>query len=250
MTTQKDLLFRQFQIRKYDRKRIVPAVNMTVEIAMDRMLEFRNELNAASGETNTHITINHFILKAIADSLKRYPALYSYFYRDKIVPNDEIVFNVPVDIESHVEYIVIHHPDTKSFTEISAECEKEVKLIRAGKGSNMEFINFLPHIPFLTKIGYLFNPKKVYSFMDKKYGNFPVSNFGTFRLKSGNITITSPIIGGVCIGSIKKEATGSFVLLTLTFDHRALDGAYGAKFLNDVKAKLEHPELEFIDKHE
>ena len=248
MMTQKDLLFRQFQIRKYNRKRMVPAVNMTIEIAADNMLEFKNKLNTASDKANSHITVNHFILKAVADSLKHYPDLYSYFYGNRIVPNDEVILNIPVDIGSHVEYIILRHPDMKSLSEIATECAEEVELIRAGNGSNMELIHFLVHIPFLTRIGYLKKKKKVYSFVNEKNGNFPVSNFGTFHLKSGNVTLSQPLIGGLCIGSIKKEATGCSILLTLTFDHRAIDGAYGGRFLNEVKARLEQPESEFTGK--
>jgi pyruvate dehydrogenase E2 component (dihydrolipoamide acetyltransferase) len=239
--TQKDLLFRQFQIRKFNRKRMIPAVNMTIRVDADKMLNLKDKINAGN-RSGLHITVTHIILKAVAGVLVNYPSLYSYFDGKQVVQNDELVLNIPVDVESHVEYIVIHHPDSKSLEDIAKECRQEIDRIRSGNGSYMAFITFMTHMPLFTKLGYLFNHNKVYSFMKEKYGNFPISNFGSFHVHSGNVTLTQPMIGGMCIGSVTSEAGQNYFTLTLTFDHRAVDGAYGGKFLNDVKTALEYPE--------
>ena len=238
--TQKDIQFRQFQIRKFNRRRMVPAVNMTIRIEADKMLDLKERWNTHDARRE-HITVTHVILKAIADTLARYPVLYSYFDRGRIVANGELVMNIPVDVESHVEYIVIHAPETKSLEEIATECRKEIGLIRAGKGTYFKFITFMTDMSLFTKLGYLFNHGKVYAFMQENYGNFPVSNFGSFHINSGTVTLSQPMIGGLCIGAIEKEESRQLFSLTLTFDHRAVDGAYGGKFLNEVKMLLEQP---------
>jgi pyruvate dehydrogenase E2 component (dihydrolipoamide acetyltransferase) len=238
--TPKDIQFRQFQIRKFNRRRMVPVVSMTIDVEAEKMLERKNLLNAENGK-GLHVTITHLILKAVADTLVHYPALYSFFDRGRVVGNDELVMNIPVDVESHVEYIVIHAPETKSLEEIATECTKELELIRAGKGTYFHFITFMNNLSLLTKLGYLFSHNKIYAFMKQHYGNFPVSNFGSFHIPSGIVTLSQPMIGSLCIGSIIERENRLSFSMTLSFDHRAIDGAYGGKFLNEVKTRLELP---------
>lgn len=245
--TKRDLIFRRYQIQKFKREGMVPTVTMTAQIDATRMLELRN-ISYANDTSTSRITITQIIAKAVADTLKNYPILFSFFSGNEIITNQELVLNIPVDIENHVEYIVLHNPDRKSLSTIAEEYTTELNRIRNGNGTFFNVIKRLMTEPDISG----FNPIE---FLRNHHGNFVISNFGSFHIDSGSLTIAQPIISSLCIGSVKPSAIKQSdqwiermtLPLTLSFDHRPVDGAYAGRFLNDVRKLLESPEKLFDD---
>lgn len=224
---------------KFKRKNMVPAVTMTTNIDASQMMILKDHLNSQKNDA-PHITVTHIIVKAVADTLTQYPMLYGFFNGKEIIENKELIINIPVDVESHVEYIVIHSPESKTIEEISRECYEELEKIDAGSGTFLKFLLDLNRMSVIRKIIYFCGPNGPQRFLREHYGDFPISNFGSFQVNSGAVAISQPMISAICIGSIVKQQGSSLMPLTITFDHRAVDGAYAGKFLNSVRQNLEH----------
>lgn len=241
--TQRDIMFRKFQIHKYRNESMVPTVTMTVYADSSRMLELKNAFNKQY-EGSKHITITHIAAKAVSDCIKNYPLLFSFFYNNEIIENQELVLNIPVDFENHVEYIALHNPDAKILEDISEECTEELSMIRSGNGT---FFNVMKNWSKKPND----DMKSPIEFVRKHLGNFVISNFGSFHADSGTILLAQPVVAGLCIGSLRKSAclkngqwTETALLpLTLSFDHRPVDGAYAGRFLSDLKNTLENPQF-------
>lgn len=245
--TQKDMMFRRFQIHKYRAEAMVPTVTMTITANITHLLELRAIANL-EGKYSSHITITHLVTKAIADTLKNYPLLFSFFTGKEIVENQELVIGLSVDVDQHVEYIVLHHPDCMSLYSIADETTEELNKIHAGNGTFFKVMKELME----NSSGSHHDP---FEFCRQYLGNFPISNFGSFHADNGTLSIAQPIISGVCIGSAKQSACWQagqwqecmLLPITISFDHRPLDGAYVGKFLDNVRKLLENPEQLFLD---
>ena len=137
--TQRDQIFRHYQINKFKREGIVPTVTMTIQIDVTRMLQLKDIINAG-GVFSSHITITHIVTKAVADTLKDYPLLFCFFNGKEIIENQDLAINIPVDVENHVEYIVIHNPDSKPLSVIAEEIADEWQRIHSGNGKYLNII--------------------------------------------------------------------------------------------------------------
>ena len=244
--TQRDIMFRQFQIHKFNRKHMIPAVSMTINVNASEIIKLKNALNISNGNV-PHITITHIVMKAAADTLIKYPVLYSFFDGKRIVQNPELMLNIPVDVESHVEYITISCPESKSLSEISSEFSNELHNINSGNGKFMNFLLSINNMSLAGKLIFFLKLNGTFNFLREHYGNFPISNFGSFHIDNGTLALSQPIIAGLCMGAIaplpgSSEMEKAFLSLTITFDHRAIDGAYAGRFLNDLKTLLENPD--------
>jgi pyruvate dehydrogenase E2 component (dihydrolipoamide acetyltransferase) len=245
--TQKDMLFRRFQIHKYRAEGMVPTVTMTVTANITHMLELRRIANFQK-IYSSHITITHLLTKAVADALKDYRLLFSFFTGKEIIENRELVISIPVDVEQHVEYIALHHPDGKNLSSIADETTEELNKIYAGNGTFFKVMKELME----NSSGSTLDPL---DFCRQHLGNFPISNFGSFHADNGSLAIAQPIIAGMCIGSAKPSALWqsgqwqecTLLPITISFDHRPVDGAYAGKFLDSVRKLLESPEQLFVN---
>lgn len=244
--TERDIMFRRFQMHKFRRESMVPTVTMTVNLNATQLIELRNRANKINSHIS-HITITHIITKAVADILIRYPILYSFFDGKHIIQNPELVLNIPVHTENHVEYIVIHSPELKSIWDISIEFKNELTNIRNGYG---KFMGFLQQMSMNQSKSSTDSPIE---FLRQHYGNFVISNFGSFNIDSGSLALSQPMISGLCLGAITpivRSKSNQLIEtmnlpLTISFDHRVIDGAYAGKFLNEVKQLLENPDKIF-----
>lgn len=241
--TERDKLARDFQIRKFRVKRMVPTVSMQSSIDCSALLKKKNEWNARGGEV--HITLTHCLLKAIANTLGEYPLCYAFFDGKKIIENDEVILNVPVDIENHVEYIVLRNPNQKSVKEIALECVTELKKIRNDSGSYMSLLRKMASMGKFRKFWFYFvELKGAIPFLRNYYGNFPVSNFGSFHIANGILALSSPMVAGLCIGELHgqngRNAEPRVLTATLCFNHCVFDGNYGGRFLNALKNEIEN----------
>jgi len=215
------------QIRKTIAKRLaasigpVPHFFLTTEIDMERAAEAREALNKQLGEEGGKISFNDIIIKAVALALVRHRACNAWFQDDHIRYWNEVHIGMAVAIEDGLITPVIRNADTKSLSEIGAEARD-----LAGKARNRRL-----------------KPEEYTG------STFSVSNLGMFDIDQFTAVINPPEAGIVAIGSIVPKAVpdGERVSVrkrlrvTMSCDHRVIDGATGAAFLKTLKQMLENP---------
>ncbi|MEZ4412266.1 MAG: dihydrolipoamide acetyltransferase family protein [Gemmatimonadales bacterium] len=218
------------QIRKTIAKRLaqsigpVPTFYLTTEVDMDRAWEAREALNEAgkrgSGEA-VKISFNDIVMKATAAALKAHPACNAWWQDDRIRYWNEVHLSVAVAVEDGLITPVVRHADRKSLREISAEVKEMAGRARERKLKPEEYTG----------------------------GTFSVSNLGMFDIDQFTAIINPPEAGILAVGSIVEQAVvkqgavvpGRRLRLTMSCDHRVIDGATGAAFLRTLKGMLENP---------
>ncbi|MEX2566445.1 MAG: pyruvate dehydrogenase complex dihydrolipoamide acetyltransferase [Cyclobacteriaceae bacterium] len=212
------------QMRKVIAKRLAeskftaPHFYLTMEINMDKAIEARKSMNEVAP---VKISFNDMVIKAVAASLKQNPKVNTAWLGDKIRYNDHVHIGMAVAVEEGLLVPVIRFADSKSLSQIS----KEAKTL-AGKAKNKEL-----------------QPK------DWEGNTFTVSNLGMFGIDEFTAIINPPdacilAIGGIKETVIVKEGEmkiGNLMKVTLSCDHRVVDGAIGSAFLQTVKNLLEDP---------
>jgi len=220
---------------------------MTVDINLGMLQEVRNAYNKKRQETDS-ITLTHVLIKAVAIVLKDFPALYGFFDGSKIKLSDKLKINLPVSEGNHVEYVVIESPEIKSLPDIASEVREEVERIRSGIGTFYLILKKLFRLPKLIRSIVTNMPLIYLQNTYKNYGNFPITNFGSFGVKNGIPVISAPIISALCLGMIQdsqndnaenSRTTKPVMSVTMVFDHRPIDGAYCGKFLKSLKNLIE-----------
>lgn len=200
-----------------------PHFYLTLEINMDKAVEAREGINKVSP---VKISFNDFVVKACASSLRKHPAVNSSWFGDKITYHKDIHIGVAVAVEDGLLVPVITHTDTKSLTTIN----QEVKEL-AGKAKTKKL-----------------QPQEM-------TGNtFTISNLGMFDIEEFTAIINPPDACILAVGSIIKKpivkndqiVIGNMMKVTLSCDHRVVDGATGAQFLQTLKATLENPVLMLV----
>ncbi len=244
---ERDELFRRFQLEKFNRNKSVPCVAIMMDIDIQNLEEVRH-LHNGKLPAGEGITLTHVLIKAVAIALKDFPVLYGYFDGRKVITSEKIKINLPVSEGNHVEYVVIESPESKSLPDIAGEVRDEVGRIRAGAGTFYLAIRKLFTLPRLvrwiaTNVPFISIPNTY-----RSYGNFPITNFGSFGAKIGIPIVSAPIIGVLCLGMIHRDPGGSTgtkprpvttLPITMVFDHRPVDGAYCGRFLNCLKGLVE-----------
>jgi pyruvate dehydrogenase E2 component (dihydrolipoamide acetyltransferase) len=195
-----------------------PHFYLTIEINMDNAISFRTQLNEVS---TVKVSFNDIVVKAAALALRRHPAVNASWLGDKIRRYHHIHIGVAVAIEDGLIVPVIRFADQKSFAQIAAET-KEL----AGKAKNKKL-----------------QPNEF-------SGNtFTISNLGMMDIDEFTAIINPPDSCIMAVGRIKetvvKKGEGfgvsNFMKITLSCDHRSVDGATGAAFLQTFKKYLESP---------
>jgi pyruvate dehydrogenase E2 component (dihydrolipoamide acetyltransferase) len=212
------------QMRKVIAKRLAeskfnaPHFYLTMEINMDKAIEARNSMNEVSP---VKISFNDMVIKASAAALRQHPKVNSSWLGDKIRYNDHIHIGMAVAVEEGLLVPVIRFADHKSLSEIS----KEAKSL-GGKAKNKEL-----------------QPK------DWEGNTFTISNLGMFGIDEFTAIINPPDACIMAVGGIKETVivkNGEFkasnvMKVTLSCDHRVVDGAVGSAFLQTFKNLLEDP---------
>ena len=215
------------QIRKTIAKRLaasigpVPHFFLTSEIDMERAADAREAINKQLGEQGGKISFNDIIIKAVALALMQHRACNAWFQDDHIRYWNEVHVGMAVAIEDGLITPVIRNADQKSLREISAESRELAARARNRRLKPEEYTG----------------------------GTFSVSNLGMFDIEHFTAVINPPEAGIIAIGSIVPQAVpdGERVTvrrrmkLTMSCDHRVIDGATGAAFLRTLKQMLENP---------
>lgn len=212
------------QMRKVIAKRLAeskfsaPHFYLTMEINMDKAIEARKSMNEVAP---VKISFNDMVIKAVAASLKQHPNVNSAWLGDKIRYNDHVHIGMAVAVEEGLLVPVIRFADSKTLSQISNEAKS-----LAGKAKNKEL-----------------QPK------DWEGNTFTVSNLGMFGIDEFTAIINPPDACILAIGGIRQTAivkdgeivVGNLMKVTLSCDHRVVDGAIGSAFLQTVKNLLEDP---------
>lgn len=195
-----------------------PHFYLTIEVNMGKVWDARKELNATS---DSKISFNDIVIKAVALSLKKHPAVNSSWMGDKIRLNKDVNIGVAVAVEDGLLVPVVRHADQKPMSYINSEVA-----VLAEKARNKK----------LTP--------------EEMQGNtFTISNLGMFGIEEFTAIINPPDACILAVGGIIEKPIalngqiqlGKMMKLTLSCDHRVVDGATGAKFLQTLKAGLENP---------
>ena len=212
------------QMRKTVAKRLseskftAPHFYVTMEINMDKAMEARKSINEMSP---VKISFNDMVIKAVAASLRQHPKVNSSWMGDKIRRNNHVHVGMAVAVEEGLLVPVIRFADNKSLSHIAAEAKDFAK-----KAKNKEL-----------------EPK------DWEGNTFTVSNLGMFGVEEFTAIINPPDACILAVGGIKQTAVvkdgqlvpGNVMKVTLSCDHRVVDGAVGSAFLQTLKGLLEDP---------
>lgn len=213
------------QIRKTIAKRLtqsigpVPTFYLTTEIDMERVSEAREALNQAAPEQK--VSFNDIIIKAVALALRQHPACNAWWQEDRIRYWHDVHVSMAVAVEDGLITPVIRFTDQKSLREIGAEAKDLAGRARERRLKPEEYTG----------------------------GTFSVSNLGMFDIDQFTAVINPPEAGILAVGSIVQKPTvvnGAVVprkrlRVTMSCDHRVIDGATGAAFLKTLKQMLENP---------
>ncbi len=212
------------QMRKTISKRLAeskfsaPHFYLTMEIDMDNCIEGRNKINETS---DVKISFNDIIIKAAAVSLRKHPMVNASFLTDKIRVNNHIHIGVAVAVDEGLLVPVIRFADNKSLSHISTEVRN-----LAGKAKNKEL-----------------QPS------DWEGNTFTISNLGMFGIDEFTAIINPNDACILAVGGIKNTPVvkngeivpGNIMKVTLSCDHRIVDGAIGSAFLKTLKELIEDP---------
>jgi len=200
-----------------------PHFYLTLEINMDNAVASRNAINATAP---VKISFNDFVVKASAAALRKHPSINASWFGDKITYHKDINIGVAVAVEDGLLVPVVNNADQKSMSYIN----QEVKEL-AGKAKTKKL-----------------TPQEM-------QGNtFTISNLGMFDIEEFTAIINPPDACILAVGSIIKKPVvkndeiviGNMMKVTLSCDHRVVDGATGAQFLQTLKAMLENPVLMMV----
>ena len=212
------------QMRKVIAKRLAevkfsaPEFYLTITVDMDQAVSSRTRINETSP---VKISFNDFVLKATALALKKHPAVNSSWMGDKIRVNHHVNIGVAVAVEDGLLVPVVRFADSKSLSQISGEVKDFAERAKNKK----------------------LQPA------DWEGSTFTISNLGMFGIDEFTAIINPPDACILAISSIQQIpvvkngaiVTGNVMKLTMTCDHRVVDGATGAAFLQTLKGLLEEP---------
>ena len=207
-------------LRMTQSKAPIPHFTVTVEADMGEAQHLRGSLNAVDPAAEK-LSINHILIKAVALALKRHPLVNAAFANGKARLFTKVHIGVAVALEDGLIVPVIRDCDRKSLGEIAHEAKSLIERARGKKLRPEEYSG----------------------------GTFAISNLGMYDVVEFTAVI-DPAHGAIlAVGAIEEKPVvlnGQIVIrqrmrLTGSFDHRIIDGAMGAKFLQDVKKILENP---------
>jgi len=212
------------QMRKTIARRLLESKNgaphfyLTIEVDMDNAITARNAINNIP---DTKVSFNDLVIKACAAALKKHPKVNTSWMGDKIRQYSHIHIGVAVAVEDGLLVPVIRFAEQKSLSQISAE---------------------------VKDLGKRAKDKKLQP-ADWEGNTFTVSNLGMFGIDEFTSIINSPESCILSVGAIKQVPVvknnqvvpGNIMKVTLACDHRTVDGATGAAFLQTLRTYLENP---------
>jgi len=210
--------------RLTEAKQNVPHFYLRKEARIDELLQVRARLNAHLAEKNNKLSINDFIIKSCALALQSVPTANAIWAEDKILQLKPSDIAVAVSVEDGLFTPIIRDADTKSLSNISKEMKDLAEKARSKKLMPSEY----------------------------QGGSFSISNLGMFGVDNFDAVINPPHGAILAVGRglqkpiVNEDETisvANLMSLTLSVDHRVIDGALGAKLLQSITKYLEDPVL-------
>ncbi|MCC7358856.1 MAG: 2-oxo acid dehydrogenase subunit E2 [Anaerolineales bacterium] len=206
--------------RMTESKQTVPQFYINSEVDMDAAMALRKQLNALVSE-DRKISVNDFIIKAVALALRAFPNLNASFGGDKIIRRGHVNIGNAVAIDAGLLTVVVKDADVKPVAQIAVEMKAMVARVRDGKVQTA----------------------------DIEGSTFSISNLGMFDAERFIAIINPPEAAILATGTVQQVPVvkdgaivpGQRLMLTISADHRVTDGAEAAKFLQAVKQNLEEP---------
>lgn len=224
--TGKDEVVSINRIRKVTAKRLtesqaIPHFFLTSVVNVEKLLDFRTELNDALEPQGFKVSVNDLFVRAAAVTLRQHPEANSSWGDDSLIRRANVNVGIAVATDSGLLVPVVRNADHKDLGAISKETVALAKKARDGKLSPDEMSG----------------------------GTFSVSNLGMFGIDQFTAMINPPEAAILAVGAtsmVPEVRDGQLVevpklKVTLTVDHRVMDGAVAASFLRDLTAVLEHP---------
>ncbi len=204
--------------------REAPQFNVSVDVDMTRALAVVEDWRTSGGEDQPKVTLTALLVKACAWALRRHPALNAGFEDDAIVEWADINIGVAVAMDDGLIVPVIHHADQLGLLEIAARLNDMSARGRAGR----------------------------LGLADVQGGTFTISNLGMFAVDRFTAIVNPPQAAILAVGrAVKRVVPGEdgqtriapMATLTVSADHRVVDGAQVGRFLSDLQRGLERPGL-------
>jgi pyruvate dehydrogenase E2 component (dihydrolipoamide acetyltransferase) len=207
--------------RLTEAKQTVPHFYLRRDIELDALMAFRGQLNAKLEARGVKLSVNDFIIKACALALQQVPAANAVWAGDRVLQFKKSDVAVAVAIEGGLFTPVLKDAEAKSLSALSAEMKDLAKRARDRK--------LAPH--------------------EYQGGSFAISNLGMFGVDNFDAIINPPHAAILAVGAgvakpiVKDGAVvvGTVMSVTLSVDHRVIDGALGAQLLTAIKDNLENP---------
>ena len=205
--------------RLFESKYNSPHFYIKISAVMDELLRARQELNQ---KRKTKISFNAFMIKFVAQSLKHHPMINASWMEDRIVRHGRIDIGLAVALEDGLITPIVRNCANKGILEIDAELQELIAKARAERLIPEEYMN----------------------------STFCISNLGSYGIEEFSAIINPPNSAILALGSTVRtpfvvendEITiCSAMTMTLSCDHRVIDGTVGAAFLTDLKGMLEYP---------
>lgn len=211
--------------RLLESKQTIPHFYLSIECDMNKLLALRHTLNSSTDKENPlyKLSVNDFVIKAVALALRDTPNANASWSDEAILKYNNIDVSVAVATEGGLITPIVRNADLKSLIIISNEMKELIVRARANKLKPEEF----------------------------QGGGFTISNLGMYNIKNFSAIINPPQSCILAIGATIERVViknGAMVAahimdITLSCDHRVVDGAVGAEFLAAFKKYIEHPEL-------
>ena len=212
------------QMRKIIAKRLAeslftaPHYNLVIEVTMDEAMKSRATINSVP---DTKVSFNDMVIKACAIALKKHPKINSQWKEDVIIINHHVNIGVAVAVEDGLVVPVLPFTDGMSLSQIGASVRD-----LAGRAKNKKLL-----------------PSEM------EGSTFTISNLGMFGITEFNSIINQPNSAILSVGAIVEKpvvkngqiVVGNTMMLSLACDHRTIDGATGAQFLQTLKQYIENP---------
>ncbi len=205
-----------------------PEIHVTVDIRMDEVVRVRERLNKTLSAEGVKLSVGDFVTKAVAMSLRRHPAVNATFNGENanlaqayVTRHAAVNVGIAVALDGGLIVPVLRNADMYGLRDIRVESEKLYDAARSGRLTADQMSG----------------------------GTFTISNLGMFGVKQFDAVLALPQVAILAVASAEKRpivvgdqiAIGTMMSVTLTADHRAVDGASAAEFLRTLKGFLEEP---------
>ncbi|WP_050602130.1 pyruvate dehydrogenase complex dihydrolipoamide acetyltransferase [Ruegeria sp. 6PALISEP08] len=208
--------------RLSEAKQTIPHFYLRRDIKLDALLKFRSQLNKQLEGRGIKLSVNDFIIKAVANALQQVPACNAVWAGDRVLQLKPSDVAVAVAIEGGLFTPVLQDADMKSLSALSTEMKDLAARARERK--------LAPH--------------------EYQGGTFAISNLGMFGIDNFDAIVNPPHAGILAVGTgVKKPVVGddgeltvaTVMSVTMSVDHRVIDGALGAELLKAIVENLENP---------